>query len=197
MKKQILTLIALSFLVGFKAAALVVPVGDFNYQHRIDLLSVIKTEKVYAGTPQGQKHLEELRNQGWTCVHIQSNYYGCKIFDHEAELPVEIYNKINSKFNNFSFQFSEIYSTDLVNDGEVVDQYAISQSVKINNETVSIYRLDHLVKEDLTKLNFEIKNKAAQYLYLIDVDHIATMAQETIEAKNKRIDYLVQVVFEK
>lgn len=197
MKKQILFTVAFSFLIGLKALALDVPFGTYNYKNRIELLTVVKFEKVYAGNQQGQEHLAELRNEGWTCVHQNSNYYRCKIFSQENQLPTEIFDKINRLFYPSSFQFSDIYAADLVNESDVIDQYEISQDVLVNDEVLKTYRLDYLKKRDLTKMSFELKNSELNYFYVLDSKSIATMHNETQEAGNKRIDYVVQVVLEK
>lgn len=190
-------ILALSVFLSIQtfAAYIDVPYGAFKFQQPINVTLAKKFEFVDVRNQAGKDKLQNLSNKGWTCVALGSTSFQCSIFSKDEKLPESVFKKILKIYDKQTLLFSSMSSVSLVNQGEVLSEYLVSQQVFLNSAGIDSYKM---AKSNLGpyKMEFQFDAKSpSQFFNIVDANSIETILTETVRTQNQATIYWVQVLF--
>ena len=147
MKFAALTMIAVSFFT-FSAsfAADPLPVnrlnGVYSYQGNFIVPNIRRQELVPSTTTAGKARIQQLRNEGYTCINKDTKTMRCwNNWTPEAP-PAGLKEAVEKFMNGREIEFTATATEpELVHDGSSAQEWIVRDPVRLQNKTVDFYRL--------------------------------------------------------
>ena len=173
-----------------------IPMGQFMFRGRLELLTAKKYEMVSLSSPAGRERLNELKRLGWICVPKTASNSQCSVFSKTEVIPASLRNQLQSKYQAMSFLFGPVNSVELINEAEALKEYLVFQQVRLNSQIAEKYRLQ-IIKDGPIKLQIEFAAGDKVYLNLNNERLVSGVESVTVSQNNTSTLYFIQIDFER
>lgn len=149
------TLVILSFFLSIlaQAADLKLPTqGIHSFQGEFRVVQKTRYETVYSFTDAGRDRLEQLRKDGYSCMHKWNGIYLCSGLLPEDGTDKEVIERVQNKMQTYSkLEFFALRGDpSLISRGDSVEMWEVPQEVSFGGVTYQNYR--YLITQGIHKI---------------------------------------------
>ena len=171
--------------------------GEYLYLNHYKIAQKKIKENVFANTPQGKKHLEDLKGQGFTCVYKMNSIYECDQFAAPEEKNEKIEELLSLEYKDRPLYFPKVQlSIEQTNDSEYLQEFVINNSVSYGDFSVDHYSYQ-ILKDNLHKISFvNPADDEKFYFNIVDTNVVQVPKLFTFQSGNVSTTYFVLVDYD-
>ena len=182
-----------AFAESFPADFPEIPKGRWNYG-KYEITKITEQELLKHQTPEGQKRIQELKKEGYTCLRIKIDTTKCSKNRAPQANDPDFTDPLKQKVSGIYFVFPDNPSTpNIVYDG-ASQEWLMNDSVQISQARVSLYKITRTV-EGKYFLTFPITDEQPIGLLSIEYHQLKLPLIANVSNNNKTTSYFIQCLF--
>jgi hypothetical protein len=116
--------------------------GLFSYQENFHVPQIRRAETVQVGNAEGEKRVQTLRSEGYTCIRKNQVTRLCSKIWAPEKTPEGLNESVHRFMKPITLEFSGAENPpELIHDGSTTQEWQVSEKIKVIQTELSLYRV--------------------------------------------------------